>query len=169
MKKFFIGLLCGLILATGATAYADEIKSVIGKSVEAEYPVSINGSTLETPAIIVNETGYLPVRAIANAIGYETIWDDKEGITLNKSIKDKDAFIEQRNKEVRVQELAVKIPAFEKTLVLLNETYTDPKVKWSSEESKKNYLLDIERTEKQLNDMKVELEALKAELETVTP
>lgn len=82
MKKIVVGVIIGFVLAFAASAYADEIESLIGKKIEGEFPVTINGQRLDKKAIVIDGTSYLPVRAIADAVYQNVYFDADLGITL---------------------------------------------------------------------------------------
>lgn len=82
MKKFILGVIVGIVVATTSSVYADEIKSVIGKSIDGELPVKISGKELTTQAIVVEGTSYLPVRAVGESLNMEVKYDPATGIEL---------------------------------------------------------------------------------------
>ncbi|MFB9274917.1 hypothetical protein [Cohnella cellulosilytica] len=85
MKKFIIGLLCGIIFATCGSVFAESaVKKLIGEKVKGQYEVSVNGKKLSTPAIVVNGTSFLPVREFGNSVGYKVNFDPKGGIKLEQ-------------------------------------------------------------------------------------
>ncbi|WP_339245930.1 hypothetical protein NST58_01805 [Paenibacillus sp. FSL R10-2796] len=78
MKKQVAGFIAGAIFTLSATAFADDIQNLIGKTVQAQYTVEINGQTLNT--VVVEGKNYAPVRSIGEAAGYEVINDGKKVI-----------------------------------------------------------------------------------------
>lgn len=79
-----IGGIAGFLLATTLSAHAEEITSLIGKTIQGAFPFQIEGKTLATPAIVVDGTSYLPVRALGEATGYDVSFDADLGISLKK-------------------------------------------------------------------------------------
>jgi hypothetical protein len=71
LKKVAAGFLAGVLAAMTATAYADEIESVIGRTVEGTFPLKINGKRAAKDVIVLNGTSYLPVRAAGELFGYQ--------------------------------------------------------------------------------------------------
>ncbi|WP_339297567.1 hypothetical protein MKY92_21675 [Paenibacillus sp. FSL R5-0623] len=57
------GFLAGAVFLLSATAFANDIKSLVGKKIQGEAVVELNGQALDT-AIIVDGKSYAPVRAI---------------------------------------------------------------------------------------------------------
>lgn len=57
--------------------------SQIGKKIQTEYTVTIDGQKLKVPAIAVDGQSFAPVRAFGNAAGYEVSVNGKD-IFLNK-------------------------------------------------------------------------------------
>lgn len=65
----FIGALFGVLLATSGGAAADQVKSLVGKTVAGEYNVRVNGTTLSENAIVINGTAYVPLRSMSDSLG----------------------------------------------------------------------------------------------------
>ncbi|MEC0235254.1 hypothetical protein P4H71_13075 [Paenibacillus kribbensis] len=65
----FIGALLGVLLATSGGVAADQVKSLVGKTVSGEYNVRVNGTTLSENAIAVDGTAYVPLRSISESLG----------------------------------------------------------------------------------------------------
>ncbi len=91
MKRFYMGLLIGLIVGAVAvissTAAAQTvINNMIGKTIDGQYPVSISGETLTNPAIVVDGTSYLPVRQFGQKAGYIVTFDPEGEITLEPDL-----------------------------------------------------------------------------------
>ncbi|OPH57826.1 hypothetical protein BC351_04840 [Paenibacillus ferrarius] len=84
MKKYILGGITGFLVATTLSAHAEEITSLIGKTIQGAFPFQIEGKTLGTPAIVVDGTSYLPVRAFGEATGYEVSFNADLGISLKK-------------------------------------------------------------------------------------
>lgn len=85
MKKFIAGALFGAALMVGVTAYAD-VQGMVGKVVDGVFPVKIEGQQMENEAIVIEGTSYLPVRELAEKVGYEVSFDMVEGIGLKKEV-----------------------------------------------------------------------------------
>lgn len=84
MRKYLIGILIGAALMFSASAYAADITSLIGKTVQGVFPVKVNGGLLPKTAIVIDGTSYLPVRSIGDAIGYDVSFNADLGIELKK-------------------------------------------------------------------------------------
>ncbi|MFS8211818.1 hypothetical protein [Paenibacillus polymyxa] len=65
----FIGALLGVLLATSGGAAADQVKSLVGKTVAGEYNVRVYGTTLSENAIAVDGTAYVPLHSISESLG----------------------------------------------------------------------------------------------------
>lgn len=85
MRKYKIGILIGVLLSIPLSAYGQEIASLIGKSVQAENNVIVNGEELEVKAINIGGTTYSPNRAIANALGLDIKFKDNKVIFDSKA------------------------------------------------------------------------------------
>lgn len=84
MKKFVMGVIVGIAIATTGSVYADEIQSLVGKSVEGQLPVKVAGKELSTQGIIVEGTSYLPVRAVGDSLNMEVTYDPITGVELKQ-------------------------------------------------------------------------------------
>lgn len=84
MRKYVIGFLAGCVFMSVGTVFADDLKSLIGQTVQQTYPVTINGEELEQPAAVIGDTSYLPVRVISEAAGLNVGFDETTGISLTK-------------------------------------------------------------------------------------
>lgn len=82
MKKVIIAFVCGVVVATAGSAYADDIKSIVGMQIQGEFPVKVSGKQLDTKAAVLDGTSYLPVRAIGEALNMEVSFDADLGIEL---------------------------------------------------------------------------------------
>lgn len=85
MKKYIVGMLFGFFIAFSISANASNISTLIGKVIQGEFPVTVNGVKLDKNAVVVDGTSYLPVRAIGSATGYDITFDSDLGIILKKS------------------------------------------------------------------------------------
>lgn len=92
MKKFVSGLIVGLMLFAGASAFADS-SSLIGKKVQGLFSIEKNGTKI-AEAVIINGSAYAPVRSIAEATGAgltvegkKIIMDSQITITTNNATK----------------------------------------------------------------------------------
>jgi len=81
MKKAVASFVAGVLLTIGATTFADGIESLIGKRVEGETVVTVDGASIGS-AIIVDGKSYAPVRSIAEASGLSVGYGGA-GIALN--------------------------------------------------------------------------------------
>lgn len=85
MKKFSVGVVVGVVLAFGVSTYAEDISKLIGKQVDNEYPVMLNGVGLKNKAPSIEGTSYGPVREIAESLGLTVEFKNETVILSNKS------------------------------------------------------------------------------------
>jgi len=78
MRKFVIGLIAGALLMFSTQAFGAEIKSLIGKKVQGEYTVYVDGKPLDVKAIGTNGSTFTPNRALADAVGYDIKFVDQK-------------------------------------------------------------------------------------------
>ncbi|MDU5945770.1 MAG: 2,' 3'-cyclic nucleotide 2'-phosphodiesterase [Paenibacillus macerans] len=72
MKKWMyllFGVVIGAVVATTGSAFADQVKSMVGKEVAGEYKVNVNGAALSENAIVVEGKAHVPLRAVSDALG----------------------------------------------------------------------------------------------------
>lgn len=71
------GMLIGTVIATAGSAFADQIKSMIGQTVAGEYTVKVNGNSLSENAIVVAGKAHVPLRAVTDSLGANLKVDGK--------------------------------------------------------------------------------------------
>lgn len=83
MKKWTYlvsGVIIGAVVTTAGSAFADQVKSLIGKKVTGEYVVVVNGKTLSDKGAVIDGRTNVPVRGVAEALGAEIKLEDKKVI-----------------------------------------------------------------------------------------
>jgi hypothetical protein len=87
MKKILLGVIIGMLVSLPIYVFAD-VTSMIGKKVETEVPVKLDGKYLDAKAIAIQGTSYLPVRSLSEAIGYNVQYDgEKREIIVSSPIE----------------------------------------------------------------------------------
>jgi len=87
MKKILLGFIIGVLVTFPLYALANTV-SLIGKTVDSEVPVKLDGKYLGTKAIAIQGTSYLPVRSLTEAIGYNVQYDGgKKEIIVSSPIE----------------------------------------------------------------------------------
>ncbi|MDR0270998.1 copper amine oxidase [Paenibacillus sp.] len=85
-KSIYIlsGIVIGAVIATSSSAFAAQIKSMIGQKVTGEYTVIVNGKELVNKGAVIAGKTNAPVRDLANALGADLKMDGKTiNITSN--------------------------------------------------------------------------------------
>lgn len=77
MRKYLIGFIVGVVVSVSATAYADDIVSLIGQQVDGQTPVYLNGTKLDD-AVIIDSKSYAPIRTVSEAAGLEVSYTEGE-------------------------------------------------------------------------------------------
>ena len=108
MKKIFVGILIGISLSLGITAYADDIVSLIGKKVDGSFPLIINNIRAEKDVLVIDGTSYLPVRSAATLFGYVVTFNADLMVVLNKK---SEAVIKSSSEDVVKQPAATQTPS----------------------------------------------------------
>ncbi|WP_458123344.1 copper amine oxidase [Paenibacillus sp. Z3-2] len=89
MKKIVYiagGILIGIVFSTAGGAFADTIKSVVGKKVTGEYNIVVNNQSLSEKGAVIDSKANVPARALSEALGAEvkvegrTIYITSDGI-----------------------------------------------------------------------------------------
>ncbi|WP_138756539.1 hypothetical protein [Paenibacillus sinopodophylli] len=86
MKKVYYvitGIVVGVVLSVGTSAYATEISALVGKKIQSEWTVTLDGTQIDN-AIIVDGKSYAPVRSISEAVGLEVGFQGKNVILNTK-------------------------------------------------------------------------------------
>ncbi|MFC5468406.1 hypothetical protein ACFPPD_06715 [Cohnella suwonensis] len=79
MRKYIVGFVAGLIVASALPAYG-AVSSLIGKKVTKEIQVKMDSETIGT-AIVVEGRSYLPVRSLSDALDL-TVQVNAGGVNL---------------------------------------------------------------------------------------
>lgn len=167
-RIFVAGVLFGVVIATSTTALAsDSLKSLVGKSVDSQASVTVNGKTIPEPAIIIEGTSYTPTRYVGEYLGMEVTW--KEGSILLDSLSAGQKSLDLVNQSLEVNK---KIKAITEELaaisdkIALYENYQPHERKISAEEHaalRKEYDAKYAESEKltaELNRLTAEMNAL---------
>lgn len=75
-----IGLIVGVVLTFTSSIYAEDLAKLVGKQVDGEFPVVLDGRELKNKAPAIEGTSYAPVREIAETLGLGV--DFKDGTVL---------------------------------------------------------------------------------------
>jgi len=67
MRKYIIGFVAGILIATVSSVGANTL-SLVGKKIQSEASVTLDGKEIDT-AIIVDGKSYAPIRSVAEATG----------------------------------------------------------------------------------------------------
>ncbi|NUU73913.1 stalk domain-containing protein [Paenibacillus xylanilyticus] len=63
------GILIGVVISTTGSAFADTVKSMVGKKVSGEYSVIVNGEKLSEKGAIIDSKANVPARSLSEALG----------------------------------------------------------------------------------------------------
>lgn len=87
MKKFthkvaYIagGIVIGIVFSTSGGAFADQVKSLVGKKVTGEYTIVVDGKKLSDKGAVIDSKANVPARALSEALGANV---KVEGRTIN--------------------------------------------------------------------------------------
>lgn len=197
MKRTVIAFLLGAALATAGSAYAEDI-AMIGKKVEGEFAVKVNGKKLDKKALVVDDTSYLPVRAIGEALNMDIKFDADLGVeltakednttmttavTAEMSVEDAEAIKTSEEQilksENQVVELTAKIKSLEEDLsknqTELSQATTPEQKQWvegqisSVKASIEGVNFSLQAAKDNINAQQAYIEKIKAKYTTPTP
>lgn len=161
MRKYLIGFVVGLLVFVGTTALADEISNV-GKKIEVEVPVVLNGEELLVKAVAFEGTSYLPVRAVAESLGLEV--DYKDGVIYLEGGSVQNV-AEEVKRILRIEEIEKEIAQYEEAIKNLKDQIEMTREMYSGsdywEEVAEN---QIETTNKIIENHRQNIEKLQQEL-----
>jgi hypothetical protein len=63
------GILIGVVVSTAGGAFADQVKSLVGKKVTGEYTVIVDGKKLSDKGAVIDSRANVPARALSEALG----------------------------------------------------------------------------------------------------
>jgi parvulin-like peptidyl-prolyl isomerase len=88
MRKVIVSFVAGILVAIGTSAAYAEVTSMIGKRVDGQFPLKIDGELSEIPAITIEGVSYIPLRAAGELFGAQVSWLDGEIIMekINKNV-----------------------------------------------------------------------------------
>lgn len=154
MKKYIVGFLAGAIFTISTSVFADDIKSLIGQTVQGTASVTLNDKEIGS-AVIINGTSYAPVRTVSEASGLEV--DYSKGVVKMKS-KAKQISADELQKEI--DKYTTLITTAEEGVARVNESIQAGGLG----QDELNYLTEgKERREKLLESYKSKLSDLQAQ------
>jgi hypothetical protein len=155
MKKFVMGMVVGAVLTLSVSVYADDVAKLIGKQVDNEYPVVLNGAPLSNKAPSIEGTSYAPVREISEKLG------------LNVDFKD-DTVILTKKQEVtaKVPEPQTEVSNAEKNKAIDAQIYEVRLMlkSFQRDSDTKQHIIDTDRTGSNLEKFKQDIENNKAKM-----
>lgn len=122
MKKVAAGFLAGVLAAMTATAYADDIQSVVGRAVEGTLPLKIDGNRAAKDVIVLDGTSYLPVRTAGELFGYRVDYVNGE-VLLDKqtgSVPAADSGTDGTGEDAAAEEVVIGVFSVKTALFALN-------------------------------------------------
>lgn len=182
MKKYFIGFVIGALLMLSGNALADTtIKNMMGRVIQGQLPVLVDGVALGSPAIVIDGVAYLPVRKFAESVGYAVNFSKEGNIQLAPDLSkipiihgmspEAQADQDAKNKAININGLINQIERAKAELVRLEEVKISDKAgylemggKLEIYETADSFKAIIESIAKQ-EAVIAELETRKADLE----
>lgn len=121
LKGFAIGFIVATVLTGGISLAAQTIRIVLNGN--ELVPTDANGKRVDP--LLVDGTTYLPIRAIASALGFEVAWDQETcTVSLTKPA--------QENEEVK-EEIAEELEQQENVFEGIAQVTTNDNIKGTSE------------------------------------
>lgn len=121
MKKMVLGFLLGAGLATAFNANA-AVETLIGKQVEDEFSVKLEGKVLERKALAIDGSSYAPVRVIAESLGLDVNFENNEVLLsrVQQEGEDKMQTREEKEKKARISVIDRRVKTLQDTILLTN-------------------------------------------------
>lgn len=154
MRKYLIGVIIGAMLMFGAQTFAD---SLIGKKVDGVVKVIVDGSELETAAVVIEGVSYAPLRAVGESLQLEVEYSDGV-VILSRQDKEDSNLQEQIKNEIRREIEAIEkekeIEKIQNAIRGLEEQLRNPEVYGLyTEESKDIVRQIIEKHQNRLREL----------------
>ncbi|GIQ63729.1 hypothetical protein PACILC2_22970 [Paenibacillus cisolokensis] len=176
MKKIIAGIVGFSLLLVGTSVSASVIKdAIIGKKVDGVAKVIVDGKALETNAITINGTSYVPVRALTEAVGGKVVratsgtieLKTESGDTVNPEIMAKKSNLEteinsrKREIEKAKERLALNQSIIDNTDELVT---TNGKIPFEETEQYAKIVAEMERDQAKIKQLEAEIAELEAQL-----
>ncbi|MNI50656.1 hypothetical protein D3C73_1053320 [compost metagenome] len=175
MKKFVSGVIVGVMLFAGASAFAAS-PSLIGQKVQGLFTIERNGNKI-ADAVIINGSAYAPVRSVAEATGAGLSVEGKKIIMSTENIITQNS---AKIQELQVQkELILKsiqaaqggINLYDTDIIPRAEEYAKNTVgtpreeqyaKWLSDRrsEREQYVVDLASYKEKLNELEAQIAEL---------
>lgn len=164
------GIVIGIVFSTTAGAFADSVKSMVGKKVTGEYSVIVNGKNLTEKGAVIDSRANVPARALSEALGADVQVSGKTiSITTTES------------NSTGVETVTTSNPYETKSKAYLesmkNEYITkiippivesrDQLAKWLEESKEQGNQLAVDGWKKQLDESETEIAKYEAELKLI--
>ena len=83
MRNFALGFVVAALLFCAFPVYG-AVSSLVGKEIDGEYSVVVNGVELQEKAIVVDGKSFTPNRAIGDAVGYDVSFQNEKIVFVKK-------------------------------------------------------------------------------------
>lgn len=112
MKRFFAGIVMGVILTMAVPAIAS---TIIGKTVGGTFPVYLYGNKLTKDAAVIDSTSYLPVRVLGEALGLDVKFENGQVLLERKQNGDGKKTLDYKinSNVLPIQTTLPDVPAFQ--------------------------------------------------------
>lgn len=104
MKKTIIAFVTGFALATAGSVYAENIASMIGKKVQVEYDVIVNGKQLDIKAIAIDGKSYAPIRAFSESVDYDLAFTNNTVILNDPAMEGSEPMVTETSNATEMSE-----------------------------------------------------------------
>ena len=89
-KNTVVAFIAGIMLAVSTSVVYAEVSSLIGKRVDGQIPLIINGVASANPAVTIEGVSYIPLRAAGQLFGYDVAWIDGEVVMEQSQVNKAD-------------------------------------------------------------------------------
>ena len=116
------GILIGFILSTSAGAFADSVKSLVGKKVSGEYTVIVDGKKLVDKGAIIDGKANVPVRGISEALGADIKVSGKTiTVTTSDEVTASEETVENKYANMSKQSIEGNVKTIKENIIPFNE------------------------------------------------
>lgn len=121
MRKFVVGFVVGLFLASAFPAYG-AVSSLVGKKITKEVKVTMLGGELEKKAILIDGTTYVPLRVVTEKLGLQAAFVNGEVVIRNKSVEQQDIELNIGRKKKEIDDHRKKIVDLDEQIVFYEKS-----------------------------------------------
>jgi len=178
MRNFALGFVVAALLFCAFPVYG-AVSSLVGKEIDGEYAVVVNGVELQEKAIVVDGKSFTPNRAIGDAVGYDVSFQNGKifftrragaELPVASNIEQEEKIVELNKLNIkrnllleRIQELRTMTTNIKEKIIPEYQAVVNSTSSWLRE----SYQKLIEKREAEYNQYMQELAELEDQLQQI--